>query len=390
MKRKQYFSFILVAALIFSLLCPINAHAFNLTGNVDTSNTRLSNIFEDQLSEMKRNTAMLCGLNNLSMVDAQISSITTIVDFSGNEYTLVECEPTGYMIYHNDSGIFVESSLVVHSPFYGIKGDVRYCGPNEYYVNAENSKDFRYVFDEECLSGTQIQHLKEKSALVNQTLIENSNENVLNYISGISNVRPYATGNQISAKTVTGDGWTLVDNYSFFANLNDCGYISGGKCGYIAAGILLAYDKIYNGMDTIPNWYYSYNDGRYSLSPSLPTALYNKGVSLGYGASTTSVAIHYTVKSWLGDRGIITHHTSLYVPFGNNLTIVSKLKNDRPVIWFGAVTDQTFDSTTGNHAVVVYGHSWSGNNFVAHFGWENATMVYFSGVLGSLYTYDVR
>lgn len=80
------------------------------------------------------------------------------------------------------------------------------------------------------------------------------------------------------------------------------------------------YDKIYNGKNTVTSGtHYSYSNGKYSIKTALPTALYNKGVSLGYGASTTSVAIHYTVEAWLADRGITVDHTSLYIPFGTNV-----------------------------------------------------------------------
>lgn len=394
MKSKQYLSLALVVIMTLSLLCPVSVHALDLIGSADTIDIRLNNVFEDQLAEMNRNTAELYGLTDSNMLNISLSSISTIYDFAGNEYTLVECDPVGYMIYHNSSGVFVEYSPVTNSPFFGIEGEYRYCGPNEYYVMDTDENCFRYVFDDEVLTSAHESELVNHSISVNNALVENSNEYVLNYINGTSDVRPAelyaAEDNSASTMTVTSGDWTYVNNCSFFMNLNNCGYITGGKCGYIAAGILLAYDEINNSLDTIPNSYYSYSGGQYSLSTSIATALYNKGVSLGYGASTTSVAIHYTVKSWLEGRGISADHTSLYIPFGSASTIVSKLKNDRPVIWFGAVTEQDFDSTTGNHAVVVYGYSsdWTGHSFVAHFGWTNATTVYFSGVLGSLYTYE--
>jgi len=84
-------------------------------------------------------------------------------------------------------------------------------------------------------------------------------------------------------------------------------------------------------------------------------------------------------------------HTSLYIPFGTNVTIANRIDDDRPTIWFGNIIDQTFNDTTGNHAVVVYGYTYgllSGYSFVAHFGWTNATEVYYTGILGSVYTYE--
>ena len=47
-----------------------------------------------------------------------------------------------------------------------------------------------------------------------------------------------------SSRSVTVDGWKYVKDYTFFTELKDCGYIDGGRCGYIAAAMLLAYDAV--------------------------------------------------------------------------------------------------------------------------------------------------
>ena len=151
--------------------------------------------------------------------------------------------------------------------------------------------------------------------------------------------------------------------------------------------------ELRHSKNTIDSSDYSYNSstGKYSIDTSLPTDLYNKGVSLGYGASTTSVAIHYTVKAWLADRGLSVTHTSLYVPLANHDGIIAHLDVNRPVIWFGAVTANTAQpDNNSTHAIVIYGYQHYDNyyNFVAHFGWNNATHVYFAGVLGSMYAYQ--
>ena len=390
--KKRMVSLLMAVIMIFSCTLFSSAtvsDAEHIGTITELISVRLSNVFQDQLNEMVSNSNELRG----SSVTLQITQTSKISDFDGNTYTLVECSPYGYMIYHDDSGVFVESSPVVNSPFYGKSGTYKYVGPNEYYIIDETSA-CRNVISGDSVDTATLSNLTEKSNIVAHTLVENKNEYILNYVNGESDVslaQLYELeDNMAETKSVSVGDWTCVKNYSFFMNLDDCGYISGGKCGYIAAGILLTYDKIYNGKNTVTSGtHYSYSNGKYSIKTALPTALYNKGVSLGYGASTTSVAIHYTVEDWLADRGITVDHTSLYVPFGNNVTIQNRIKDDRPTIWFGNISDQTFDDTTGNHAVVVYGYSTGlFYSFVAHFGWPGATEVYYTGILGSIYTYE--
>lgn len=394
MRKLISFVLALVIALSCPLLCAVTGHALGTLTSLSTTNIRLNNIFQDQLETMKRNTADLCGVEDTDQIDIEIATVSTIHDFAGNTYTLIECAPQGYMIYHNSSGVFVEYSAVTNSPFWGLDGTFYYCGPNEYYIFDQEATAYRYVFMDEYLSETQISELSDNATLVNQLLVENCNKEVLDYLSGSSNVRPAEifkkTEETASARTVTAGGWTYVDNFHFFWNLNECGYIDGGRCGYIAAAILLAYDKIYNSLDTVPDSYYYSSNGQYSLNDFGALALYFKGVSLGYGEATTAAEITNTVDSWLLGRGISVNHTCQLFPGSSAATIAQKLNDDRPVIWFGYVSDQDFDSSTGNHAVVVYGYQTNGitYDFVAHFGWNNATAVYFSGILGSLYTYD--
>ena len=365
---------------------------FAIIGSEQRISIRLNSVFEDQLAEMCNDSRELSGTN----INLQIAQIMKISDFDGNIYTLVECAPSGYMIYHDASGTFVESSPVVNSPFYGKSGTYKYVGPTEYYIINSDSVCYN-VLSGATVDATAKVKLEEKSGMIKQALVENKNEYILNYVNGTSNVtlaQLYALEDEMIMTQSTQNGdWTVVDNYSFFQKLDNCGYISGNKCGYIAAGMLLTYDKIHNSLNTVTSGtHYTYSGGQCVIKTALPTALYNKGVSLGYGAKTTSVAIHYTVEDWLADRGITVNHTSLYVPIGNNITIASLISKDRPTIWFGVIVNNDYNDDIGSlHAILVYGYQWSpltGYSFVAHFGYNGATEVYFNGALGSVYSYE--
>ena len=66
--------------------------------------------------------------------------------------------------------------------------------------------------------------------------------------------------------------------------------------------------------------------GGYVINSEFTEDLYELGESLGYGTSTTSVAIHYTVKKYLENEDVDASHTSLYSPIANNITIGNKIK----------------------------------------------------------------
>lgn len=360
---------------------------------------RLQILFEnhlDNMTKMKEEQNKMDGIDE-SLPNIEISEISEIEDFDGNVYTLVECEPVGYMIYHNDSGRFVEYSIVTRSPYDNCEGEYFYAGPNEYYIQPEGTTELKYLFENDYINQEDKETLAELSERIDDVLTENADQLTLNYIKGKNDFSSIQSQRSISEKSVMPDaaasGYKYVKSSAFFRNLNNCGYISGNKCGYIAAGMLLTYDKAINGKNFVTaSTHYTGSGTSCSIKTALPTALYNKGVSLGYSNETTSVAIHYTVEGWLTDRGQSVNHVSLYIPFASANTIAGYIDSNRPVIWFGNISYNTHNQgSAGNHAVVVYGYTRPNTaldpTFVAHFGWTNATEVYFSGILGSMYTY---
>lgn len=384
-----------IAGLAF-ILCfqPMTAKTFADSRIIEAEkNSRIKTVFNMRIEEIEAQANDLLGLSGEAKIDIHIENISPLYDFAGNEYTLIECAPTGYMIYHNKSGNFVESSAVAVSPYNGCIGEKYYGGPNEYYERKQIDGNDIYSFTkgDKILSDTEVDRYSYTSDLVCRALTDEKKETVINYIE---NNKPMNTA---IAKSNNYGNFTCVNNYNFFIKLKDCGdtTIDGnGICGYIAAGMLLTYEQITNGGGVVPSHYYSGNTSSgYSISDTFPKKLYDIGKSLGYGTNTTSVAIHYTVEKYLSYREIEANHTSLYVPIGNNAVITSKIKNNRPVIWFGNITSNSFDDRRNlTHAVVIYGYDVKpigGYNYVAHFGWTGANIVTFNGILGSIYTFSV-
>ena len=382
------------------LLCmnPLTTNAASISADDNVQKVgRIITIFNMYIEELETQANTLLELSGEDMINIQIERISTIYDFAGNEYTLVECNPSGYIIYHNESGVFVEASAVAESPFAECEGEKYFGGPNEYYVkkNVDGGTVYSHTKTDEVFCLDEIVVYAERSELINDALIENENTTVLNYIDnnqGLDIANPAA---------VTYGDWTAVMNYRFFTGMTHPGEMKDEDgdaipiCGYIAAGMLLTYQQVtYGGGVVDSNYYGGSPTFGYHVADTFPEHLYNIGYDLGYGTSTTSVAIHYTVKKYLENRNISATHTSLYVPFAGNSVIESKILNNRPVIWFGNISQNSHDNQTNiNHAVVVYAYNYSllgGYKYLAHFGWEDASMVTFSGILGSIYTFDIN
>lgn len=173
----------MIVTLSFTLFLSCSVFAIDRIGTTGSISIRLNSVLEDQLNEMVANSNELRGTNR----KLQISQIMKISDFDGNTYTLVECAPSGYMIYHDASGIFVESSPVVNSPFYGNSGTYKYVGPNEYYIIDSNSV-CRDVLSDTVVDVAILSNLAEKSDIINQTLVANKNDYILDYVNSKSNV----------------------------------------------------------------------------------------------------------------------------------------------------------------------------------------------------------
>ena len=132
-KMKRIISLCVIFAM---LLCmnPIRINAEVISMNSDVQQfERMTTIFSMYIEELEMQANELLDLSGEEAIDVEIERFLTIHDFAGNEYTLVECAPSGYIIYHNESGTFVEGSVVAQSPYLGISGEKYYGGPNEYY-----------------------------------------------------------------------------------------------------------------------------------------------------------------------------------------------------------------------------------------------------------------
>lgn len=376
----------LLAFIVLVVFCFANFMSVGALTVVDSKlrDQRLQSLFQYQLNEMleqEKVTSLSKSSQRLT-----ISRIKELRDFDGNQFVLVELEPTGYMIYHVASGIFVEHAVSAPSPYTGYEQELYYAGPNEYYYfNPTNHKYEHTIFDE-YISTDNMQHNQQVCRNMNDALQDNKDDRVLNFINKNEPfVRPMGTE--------ASNGFYYINGYTFFSKLNQCGYISGGVCGYIALGMLLAYHRALSGRNSCPvEWVkYTKSGSNFSYSwidSNLATKLRDVGKSLGIGNSTYPWNMNDITDKYLkGERGYADSNIEHFSGTTNQM-IAHHLKKDRPMIWFGNITSNSFDNQKAiNHAVIVYAYKAGlSYSYIAHFGWNNATAVTFSGVLGGYYS----
>ena len=107
---KKLLCFSIIIAIVFTLTIPVFANTETLTTATYKTEPfqedRLQNVFEEKVSTFGDNI--------------EIDRMIQVTDFAGNLYTVIECMPIGYAIFHNQSGLFVEYSPSSPSPYHDL------------------------------------------------------------------------------------------------------------------------------------------------------------------------------------------------------------------------------------------------------------------------------
>ena len=391
----------MIAAVMLMLTFPLHTLAMIPKQDFATVDSRLNSVFEYQLSTME-------GGENLN-----IAKIKSATDFVGNEYTIVECEPTGYMIYDNSNGIFTEYSSSAESPYLGITGTIFYCGPANYFsLNSTESRVEHTIKDNVYIALEDIEDYSAACMEYKDAYNSISNPIVLDYIENGNPSKSFAEITMQNAtvySTRSATDWQKITRADFFENLTAPGYTDEGICGYIALGMVLAYkDKVKN--DSIMDdrfWAdssktalvsYKYNsDGSIIVDASNNPVPYSIGYYLydnfgGGDKSVTSVGIGNVGKKYFTNRNaeIGTNFQYSYlsrtVPFFNSSVITKALDSNQPVILCGNFTSPNSGSNV-NHCVVAYAYRNGSNGleYKVNFGWNNRSEIVLNGVIGSIY-----
>ena len=341
----------------------------------DVSET-LYNAFSDKVQSMQKAETPLT-----------ITRIITVQDFSNEKYTVIECVPRGYIIYHPNSGVFVESSPSAISPYINLTGDnLYYGGPTEYYIENDGIY-YHTVIDEVIDNQTDINNMKLYSEKIKSELNSHKNIALLDYVIN-KDAAAYATMSKSNTYAV--ESGLSLNEINWFKNLNQCGYYSvgDGLCGFVALNILYSFFDKFKDDNFMDDKYWV--DSTKTLLKNNENSFTKYLYDLDPKSSTTSMHIHNVSKKYLNEKGITNiKHTIRYWGFFTNKTIKNLINDGYPVILFGNLEDPPgYTGKKGGHAVVAY--QYSGNEFVCHYGWNDCTEVTIVGTLGSIYAMEVK
>lgn len=389
--------FAIVTSLLVVLL-PMVSNNVAQAANLSTKEERLMYFLDRNIEGM-----------NSEYDSASVRSNTkTLYDFAGNTYTLIECEPTGYMIMCDDSATMVEYAGSSPSPYLGLTDNLFYGGPSYFYVY-ENGTYRHTVTDEifEYNPGIQTFSNSEESTdyvaqacdEMHNDLVSDANQAALNFIETGIMPRKEIIG-------LYGETWTCVNNMAFFAGKTTStkiGYKPGGYCGYIAAAMLIGYYDTFIRDCMDDGWLYMSGTGinRHFTGYGLVDRLFGFGNG---NNSSTSTTIRQAMNAYFKYYGYNLGSYDMITPFFSGTTLKNLIDKNTPSILFGDLgnatrpinnnADAEIGQKGGNHAVVIYGYKKGGTggalySFLAHYGWSNysmSTINYKSySVFGSMY-----
>lgn len=334
--------------------------------------------------------------------DVALGRIKPLKDFDGNDYTLAECTPTGYMIMCNDAGVLMEYSASSPSPYCGEEGALYYGGSGMFF--ATRGEQLYDIFCETYYDVSIADDFVASSAELYQSAMAEKNDNIVAYLLGQDIMtRSYSLN-------LYGKNWTVVDNADFFRNKRTASqmsyYASGSTAysGYVSASMLLGYYDTFKGYYGLVNSNYmtgsgvnrhfcSYN-GK-SFTEAYLVRLLNEN---GINHWSTSTQIRKVMNAYFDKHGSGLGSYDMIMPFFSGLTIKKQIDKNNPVILCGNIespsTPSGGQSNSGDNdrAVLVYGYykkSATKYAFLVHYakaGYSESTINHYSSsTMGSMY-----
>ena len=389
-RTNKFMSFVLAISIILVLLS-FSVGAVE-TNQITTDNlrytTRLMSVIDVKLNELK----MIDNVDNLT-----IANVKTAHDLAGNEYKIIECAPSGYMIFNEETGVFTEYSSTASSPYLGYDLNLVYCGPTFYYVE-DSTGDLHHLINtlEEIDSDVKAIFTQSCNDYY-ASLVADTNQLVVDYLNGDYQNQTFlqivTTTTQVQAtpRTTT---YGYLQNYEFFYNMQQCGYYSppgsNGICGYIALGMLIAYKEKYNSSANYMDDIYWSDPTHNNLKGGTDSLAWHLRSNYGSDDSTYSTTIKETSQAYFTGRGVVVNHVSEWWGSFTKGTIMDSIDDDNPVLIFGSLFNPQNPDDNINHGVVAYKYSdesglFGDTTFTAHYGWDGYENIYVSGLFGSIY-----
>lgn len=377
---KHKFAILIVCIILLSAMC-----AILLSGITDIAvayaqeNKIISEINSYDTLAQNRNLYTLVNKHiDVNMGDLSIAAVKDLQDFDGNGFTLFELAPTGYIIYHNDSGEFVEYAAGSPSPYTGMSGDLYYGGMTEYYCKQGDT--LTHTLDSSLsFNASEISSIAVYSGEIAERLNADIKQDYLDFINGktssceveVIRSEPAATRASNSARI------SMTDFFPRLINENQFGYVNTGACGYIATNLILAYNYFSYDYGLVNPEYVDF--GNKCLKGNLLTKYL---ITLDghdpnqYLEGTTATTIFNMFDSYMNQVNNYYAWTWSWRLFDIDAKVT--IDSGFPVVLFGSLI-MPDGSGRGNHAVVAY--DYSDKYYRAHFGWSNQADIWLKGAL---------
>jgi len=369
---------------------------------------RLLNVFDSAIEELE----FYANLENepefspfsltvpTTVLDLSISRIVELRDFAGDIFTLIEMYPTGYMIYHNESGIFTERSATALSPFLGFYGDLYFGGFLQYFYGKNNYAikclTTGYIVDRHIIEEF---NWNEYSIELADNLLTYTDYFVLDYVLYGIPVPPMVS---FSATT-----WRNVADSTFISRqtVRQTGHnaLGEGHCAFVALAILIGYFDhrsanrqmgLINGNLT-PARVQNRHTASALVQANFVEDLRVIGDNIGVGrqgltiTQTRNVGRRYFENRGVWNRITDTLHTTRLTT--TNTRITNHINANRPVILSSDGLPGT-SGKIGGHAVVGFGHrNESNGSFTVrvNYGWGNTAEISGGASVGTRTANDV-
>lgn len=293
---------------------------------------------------------------NFSDVDCENHCLS---DLDSNVFYAVQGVNKGFMVYDSVSGLFLEKSNSMVSPYDFVNHkDNYYFGPMEYYYKENNS--FYSYFDG-----------RKYSFEVRQEIQKEFNQKLTVLRSSSSN---HEEKSHVSPTTIVVDHNFYIDNYQY---IRDAKYPKNrnGSCGYVAASIVLYYWSKTTFKGTIPSSYLDSNGELINTDDEDPYHnLNDKLVSIAGKEGSWGKTVADTLNKYCKEFNIKGSAGYGLLDYGIN----NELSKQHPVILFGSLKDPN-DGSRINHAVTCYGFQRYGTGphpssfyYIVNFGWQNS------------------
>lgn len=384
--------FILLPSL-FALFClPIASTAFADTQEISNSVMAQMTAYEDISKNQRLYNVALNHISKNMKAGSSVSSVKQLVDFDGNRYTLFELAPIGYMIYHIDSGKFVEYAEDSYSPYLGFSSNLYYGGAMQYY-HLQNAELKHTLKSELSIPSASISQMAEDSRSLANSFIQNKATNILTYINNggaFSGTERVIGVVESRAHTRVAARISMTDFFPALRTSLEMGYRGGDVCGYIATNLVLGYNYFAFDYGLINNSTYVNFTNNTMNGPGLTNRLLELAGEDPNGSSFSGTYSHdmfVVVGKYLNEVNNYLGWTYSWYFFGTNVN--ATLNAGYPVAIFGSLKKPNGSSGNINHAVVAYDYQKYGflnlsTKYRVHYGWSGYSSVWLeSPTIGS-------